>query len=74
MPRNLDRRVEVTVPVLDPRLTTRLDEILEAGWEDDTLAWELDAGGSWTKVSTERGANAQERLMQIALERASGQR
>lgn len=74
MPRNLDRRVEVTVPVLDPRLTTRLDEILEAGWEDDTLAWELDAGGSWTKVPTERGANAQERLMQIALERASGQR
>ena len=74
MPRNLDRRVEVTVPVLDPQLTTRLDEILEAGWEDDTLAWELDAGGSWTKVPTERGANAQERLMQIALERASGQR
>ena len=74
MPRNLDRRVEVTVPVLDPQLTTRLDEILEAGWEDDTLAWELDAGGSWTKVPTERGANAQEQLMQIALERASGQR
>ena len=74
MPRNLDRRVEVTVPVLDPDLTTRLDEILEAGWEDDTLAWELEAGGSWTKVPTERGANAQERLMQIALERASGQR
>ncbi len=74
MPRNLDRRVEVTVPVLDPHLTARLDEILEAGWEDDTLAWELDAGGSWTKVPTVRGANAQERLMQIALERASGQR
>ncbi len=74
MPRNLDRRVEVTAPVLDPRLTARLDEILEAGWEDDVLAWELDAGGSWTKVPTERGASAQERLMQIALERASGQR
>ena len=74
MPRNLDRRVEVTAPVLDPRLTARLDEILEAGWEDDSLAWELDADGSWTKVPTERGANAQERLMQIALERASGQR
>jgi polyphosphate kinase len=74
MPRNLDRRVEVTVPVLDPHLTTRLDEILEAGWEDDTLAWELEAGGSWTKVPTERGANAQERLMQIALERARGER
>jgi polyphosphate kinase len=74
MPRNLERRVEVTAPVLDPRLTERLDEILRAGWEDDTLAWELGPDGSWAKVPTERGINAQERSMQLALDRASGAR
>ena len=74
MPRNLERRVEVTAPVLDPRLTERLDEILRTGWEDDTLAWELGPDGSWTKVPTERGINAQQRSMQLALERAGGGR
>ena len=73
MPRNLERRVEVIAPVLDARLTARLDEILEAGWQDDTHAWELTADGGWQKVPTERGASAQERLMEIALERAGGQ-
>jgi polyphosphate kinase len=29
MPRNLDRRVEVAMPVNDPRLRARLDQILE---------------------------------------------
>jgi polyphosphate kinase len=74
MPRNLERRVEVTAPVLDPRLTERLDEILRTGWEDDTLAWELGPDGGWAKVPTERGINAQERSMQLALDRASGVR
>jgi polyphosphate kinase len=74
MPRNLERRVEVIAPVLEPKLTARLDEILEAGWEDDTHAWELTADGGWERVPTERGASAQERLMEIALERGGGQR
>jgi polyphosphate kinase len=70
MPRNLERRVEVTVPVLDPALCERLDEILRAGLEDDVLAWDLGPDGAWTKVETERGVSAQERLMQMAVERA----
>ena len=72
MPRNLERRVEVTVPVLDQALRARLDEILDVGWADDTLAWELDEEGSWTKVPTERGANVQERLMRVAVDRKGG--
>jgi polyphosphate kinase len=74
MPRNLERRVEVTVPVLDPALCARLDEILETGWEDDVLAWELDAEGEWMKVPTERGVSAQQRLMQLAVDRGTGSR
>jgi polyphosphate kinase len=69
MPRNLERRVEVTVPVLDPTLCARLDEILQTELEDDVLAWDLGFEGTWAKVETERGLSAQERLMQLAVER-----
>jgi polyphosphate kinase len=74
MPRNLERRVEVTVPVLDPALRERLDQILQAGLEDDVLAWDLGSDGVWKKVETERGVSAQERLMQIAVQRGESQR
>ena len=46
MPRNLDHRVEALVPVTDPRLRARLDEMLELDLADDMLAWELAADGS----------------------------
>ena len=74
MPRNLERRVEVTVPVLDPTLCARLDEILQNELEDDVLAWDLGSDSAWTKVETERGLSAQERLMQLAVERGGNQR
>ena len=70
MPRNLERRVEVTVPVLDPALCERLDGILATCLEDDVLAWELGADGAWVKVETVRRVSAHERLMQQARERA----
>ena len=74
MPRNLERRVEVIVPVLDPALRARLDEILQAGLEDDVLAWGLGSDGVWKKMETERGLSAQERLMEIAVERGESRR
>jgi polyphosphate kinase len=74
MPRNLDRRVEALVPVIDRSLQGRLDEILDVNLSDDTLAWELDGEGAWWKVPTTRGVNAQLRLMELATERARGER
>ncbi len=74
MPRNLERRVEVTVPVLDPTLCARLDEILQTELKDDVLAWDLGSDGAWTKVETERGLSTHETLMQIAVERGERQR
>jgi polyphosphate kinase len=74
MPRNLDRRVEAVAPVEDAALRARLDEIIEASLDDDLLSWELDADGSWHKVNPERGVDAQERLMSLAVERGRGGR
>jgi polyphosphate kinase len=70
MPRNLDRRVEVTTPIRDPELRARLDEILEVCLEDDVLAWELGSDGTWSKVETRGGVNAQEQLAGMAVARA----
>jgi polyphosphate kinase len=71
MPRNLDRRVEAMVPVLDPSLRRQLDQILEVELEDDQLAWSLHADGSWTRVPTTRGIDAQRVFEEIAEARAA---
>jgi polyphosphate kinase len=70
MPRNLDRRVEALVPVDDPALVARIDDILRANLTDDTLAWELDADGVWTR-RTGRTHEAHVELQRLALGRAA---
>ena len=71
MPRNLDRRVEAMVPVLDPALQDRLAQILDVELEDDVLAWDLHGDGSWSKHSSYRGVNAQQVFEQLAEARAA---
>jgi polyphosphate kinase len=51
MPRNLNNRVEVLVPVTDVRLKARLEQILQAAVEDTEMAWELGADGTWHRVA-----------------------
>ena len=69
MPRNLSGRVEALTPVTDVGLKARLETILEILLADDTLAWEMDAGGnSWSRVSGSANVNAQEQLQEWATE------
>jgi polyphosphate kinase len=70
MPRNLDRRVEAMVPVVDRNLQARLAQILDIELQDDVLAWALQADGSWAKVPTVKGVNAQRSFEQLAQARA----
>jgi polyphosphate kinase len=72
MPRNLDRRVEVVVPVTDSKLRQRLSHIMETSWADDVLAWELGADGVWQRVPTVEGLNSHKRFQELALESARG--
>jgi polyphosphate kinase len=70
MPRNLDRRVEATVPVLDPALQARLQHILDLCLADQRQAWELH-GDRWTRRLPEGDSDVpgiHERLMQEAQE------
>ena len=71
MPRNLDRRVELAVPVRDSTLRRRLDEIIELSLEDDQLAWTFD-GREWQRVPPGTGINAQVALQERATRRNRG--
>ncbi len=69
MPRNLDRRVEALVSVVDPDLQARLQEILDVDLADDTLAWELGSDGQWEHVADGGTVDTHLRLEEIARSR-----
>ena len=67
MRRNLDRRVEVVVPVEDPQLRQTLGEILDAYLRDNVKARVLQPDGSYLKLEPEEGerqSNSQEFFQQ----------
>jgi polyphosphate kinase len=72
MQRNLDRRVEVLVPVRDPALQGRLDEIFDVLESDDVLAWELDGDGTWHGQNGAAALDSQATFQDLALGRARG--
>lgn len=47
MPRNLDTRVELLVPIESAELQAELEDTLERCFADDTNAWTLDREGNW---------------------------
>ncbi|HET6503345.1 MAG TPA: phospholipase D-like domain-containing protein, partial [Amycolatopsis sp.] len=53
MHRNLDRRIEAMVSVRDPKLTTRLEEILDSALRPETRCWVLTATGEWSPSPAE---------------------
>jgi len=71
MPRNLDRRVEVLTPVLEPELQQRLDEVLDVELADDVLAWTLGPDGRWTRVGPGGSIETHARLQELTTERGA---
>ena len=58
MPRNLDRRVEVLVPVESARSRQELQAVLGSVFADDVHAWLLASDGSWSRVEPEKARQA----------------
>jgi polyphosphate kinase len=50
MPRNLDTRVELLVPVQEDALRADLLDTLDRCFADNTNLWELDGDGRWTRA------------------------
>jgi polyphosphate kinase len=73
MPRNLDHRLEVVVPVEDARGRQRVNTMFDALATDNTNSWELNGDGAWRRVrpkKEDRSASAQVLLMRNAVARA----
>ena len=47
MPRNLDRRVEAVAPVDDPKLRAQLERLLDAYFNDNCAAWDMQSDGTF---------------------------
>jgi polyphosphate kinase len=68
MPRNLDTRVELLIPVEDVALRADIEDVLERCLVDDSFAWDLGADGAWSRRRGDtRSVHAE--LSQRALER-----
>lgn len=50
MPRNLHRRVEVMVPLLDDVVRSQVDSILQRSLDDRASSWELQPSGRWAPL------------------------
>jgi polyphosphate kinase len=74
MGRNLDRRVEVLVPIHDPEAQARLFEVLDLVFADETNTWVLGPDRRWRRVVNEHSISAQGRLRELAIERARRRR
>jgi polyphosphate kinase len=74
MERNLDRRVEAVAPIEAQEMQGRLREILDLDLADDTRAWQLASDGTWHKVPTVAGINAQHVLQELAIARSRRRR
>jgi polyphosphate kinase len=51
MPRNLDHRIEVVMPVEDSQVRNEIESILKALLADNAQAWELQSDGTWERVT-----------------------
>ncbi|HWI21511.1 MAG TPA: polyphosphate kinase 1 [Baekduia sp.] len=71
MPRNLDTRVELVVPVADPQLRADLLDTLDRAFADNQNAWELRADGSWFRKPTEGAPRSLQRELMIGHARES---
>ncbi|MGN6796611.1 MAG: phospholipase D-like domain-containing protein, partial [Gaiellaceae bacterium] len=51
MPRNLDHRIEVVMPVHDTHVKNEIEAILRSLLRDNSPAWELQPDGTWDRVA-----------------------
>jgi polyphosphate kinase len=68
MPRNFFRRIEVTWPILDPRLRERVElQILGTVLADDAKSWRLQPDGTYKRRKTTPGpVRSQQRFIELA--------
>jgi polyphosphate kinase len=77
MPRNLDHRVELAVPIEAEELRAELLDTLERCFADNQSSWDLDSSGVWTRRAPGPGEEArsvQQELAELYAARAATDR
>jgi polyphosphate kinase len=77
MPRNLDHRVELAVPIESEQLRSEILDTLERAFADNQNSWDLDSDGLWQRRSPllgEQPRSLQLELAEIYASRAGGER
>ncbi|KYF47367.1 hypothetical protein BE08_37685, partial [Sorangium cellulosum] len=72
MPRNFHRRVELMVPIIEPAIRARVEDMLSTVMSDTAKTWELASDGSYHKLQVPSGAaplRSQQRFIELARER-----
>ncbi len=73
MPRNLERRLEVAFPIVEPVLQQKLRQILDIHLADTVKSWVLLPEGCWRRSNNSPGKElrSQETLFEFMRERLS---
>jgi polyphosphate kinase len=74
MPRNLDRRIELLVPVLDTACRKKLWRILDTHFQDNVMSWRLSSDGSYRRLKPnepEQAIRAQRKLYERAVQESN---
>ena len=66
MPRNLDHRVELAVPIESAELHAELLDTLERAFADNQNSWELDSEGLWSRRSPKPGEPPRSLQLELA--------
>jgi polyphosphate kinase len=66
MPRNLDHRVELAAPVLEPELQDELLDTLARALADNQSSWELEGNGDWRRREPAPGERPRNMQVEIA--------
>ena len=66
MPRNLDHRVELAVPIEAAELRAELLDTLERAFADNQNSWELDSDGVWHRRSPAPGEPPRSLQLELA--------
>ena len=70
MERNLDRRVEVLVPIETPALQSEVLEAFEITWRDDRFTWVLGTDRRWRRLQSVNNFSAQSEFKRLATQRS----
>ncbi|MHB2027264.1 MAG: polyphosphate kinase 1 [Acidimicrobiales bacterium] len=70
MERNLDRRVEVLVPLEDPAIQSEVLEAFELTWRDDLFTWVLGTDRRWRRLRPVNNFSAQREFKRRIMDRS----